>query len=197
MKIKKGDKVKITYTGIIKEDNRIFDTTDEETAKKEDIHMQDAKYGPVTIEIGKGEVLKGLEDELIGKETGKEYTIELSPEKAFGKKTMQLLQRIPMSAFKKQGIMPQPGMTVNIDNVMGTVKIVSGGRIIVDFNHPLANKEVIYKVKCEEIEAKASEPSKEGIKEEPKKVEVKKEVREEKPKEITEKKEDSKNVVCQ
>ena len=126
MKIKKDDKIKVTYTGTIKEDNRVFDTTDEETAKKQEIHAPGAKYGPVEIEVGKGQILKGLEEELVGKETGKELTIELDPEKAFGKKSMQMLQRVPMSAFKKQGIVPQPGMTVNIDNLMGIVKIVSG-----------------------------------------------------------------------
>jgi FKBP-type peptidyl-prolyl cis-trans isomerase SlyD len=40
-----------------------------------------------------------------------------------------------------------PGMQLNIDGVVGTVKIASGGRTLVDFNHPLAGKELSYKIK--------------------------------------------------
>jgi len=40
-----------------------------------------------------------------------------------------------------------PGMQLNIDGVVGTIKTVSGGRTLVDFNHPLAGKELLYKVK--------------------------------------------------
>jgi peptidylprolyl isomerase len=40
-----------------------------------------------------------------------------------------------------------PGMQINIDNTIGIVKTVSGGRTLVDFNHPLAGKDLFYKVK--------------------------------------------------
>ena len=40
-----------------------------------------------------------------------------------------------------------PGMQLNIDGILGTVKTVGGGRTLVDFNHPLAGKELSYKVK--------------------------------------------------
>jgi len=40
-----------------------------------------------------------------------------------------------------------PGMQLNIDGMVGTIKTVSGGRTLVDFNHPLAGKELLYKIK--------------------------------------------------
>jgi FKBP-type peptidyl-prolyl cis-trans isomerase 2 len=51
-----------------------------------------------------------------------------------------------MKVFKSQDIMPYPGLEVNIDNQFGIVKTVSGGRVIVDFNHPLSGKDLHYEV---------------------------------------------------
>ena len=46
---------------------------------------------------------------------------------------------------------PQPGLQVDIDGQMGIVKTVSGGRTIVDFNHPLSGKELVYEVEIKRI----------------------------------------------
>jgi len=149
--IKKGDFVEVEYTGSTKEDNLVFDTTSAEVAKKNNIYAEKMQYGPVVVCIGENQILEGLENELEGKETGKEYTIELTPEKAFGKKDAKLIRMIPVGAFKKQGIDPQPGLEVNIDGVMGLVRRVGGGRCLVDFNHPLSGKDIIYKIKANKI----------------------------------------------
>ena len=53
--------------------------------------------------------------------------------------------------FLKQKIQPVPGLQVNIDGVMGLIKTVSGGRTLVDFNHPLAGKDVVYNVKLNRL----------------------------------------------
>ena len=44
-----------------------------------------------------------------------------------------------------------PGLQVNIDGLLGTIKTVSGGRTLVDFNHPLSGKNVLYKIKIGRI----------------------------------------------
>jgi len=150
-KIKKGNFVEVEYTGRLKEEDTVFDTTDEKEAKKAGLDTQQQDFGPVTVCIGEGQVIPGLEKELEGKETGKEYKIELKPEQAFGKKKAELIKTIPTSAFKKQKIVPQPGLQVNIDGSIGIIKRVGGGRCLVDFNHPLASKEVIYTVKPNKI----------------------------------------------
>lgn len=143
--IKKHDFIEIEYTGKLKEDNVVFDTTDEKIAKEN--NLQDHDYGPVVICIGEEQLLKGLDKNIEGKEIGKEYDVEIKPEDAFGKKNAKLIQLMPTSKFKQQNIQVMPGMQVNIDNVIGTIKTVSGGRTLVDFNHPLAGKELLYKIK--------------------------------------------------
>lgn len=151
MKLKNKNFVEIEYTGRIKEDNLIFDTTDEKLAKENNLYNENMSYGPTVICLGEGQVLKGLEEELIDKETEKEYTVELTPEKAFGKKDPKLIQLIPTSKFSQQNIRPVPGLQLNIDGLLGIVKTVSGGRTLVDFNHPLAGRDIIYKVKINKI----------------------------------------------
>ena len=53
--------------------------------------------------------------------------------------------------FKKQNIQPMPGMQVNIDDMMATVKTVSGGRTLIDFNHPLSGRDVVYDIKVNKL----------------------------------------------
>ena len=149
--VKLHDFVEIEYTGRVKEDNSIFDTTEESVAKAEGLYDKDSEYAPVVICIGEGNILKSLDDKIIGKETGKEYSFELSHEEAFGKKDARLLQLIPLNKFKQQNIQPVPGLQLNIDGMFGIVKTVSGGRCYVDFNHPLAGKRIVYNVKINRL----------------------------------------------
>ena len=144
---KKNDFIEIDFTASIKETNHIFETTSEEVAKKNNFYNPKQKYKPRIICLGSNQLLPGLEKQLENKEIGKEYEIELSPENAFGKKNPKLLQLVSMSSFKRQKINPYPRMQVNIDNLIGVVRTVSGGRVIVDFNHPLSGKNIIYKIK--------------------------------------------------
>jgi len=145
-KISKKDFIEIEYTGKLKEENLVFDTTDEKVAKENNLESH-AGYEPVIICVGEEQLLKGIDKNLEGKETGKEYDIELKPEDAFGNKNAKLIQLVPTAKFKQQNIQPMPGMQLNIDGVVGTIKTVSGGRTLVDFNHPLAGKELSYKIK--------------------------------------------------
>lgn len=147
MAIKKNDFVEIEYSGKLTEDNFVFDTTNEKEAKEKGIHNPEAEYGPTIVCIGQRHLLKGLDEYLVGKELGKEYTVKLPPELAFGKKNASLLKLIPLTAFKKGRIMPEIGMQVEIDGQMGIVKTISGGRVVVDFNHPLSSREVEYNIK--------------------------------------------------
>ncbi len=147
MKVKEKDFIEIEYTGRITDGNIVFDTTDEKTAKENDLHNDNVKYLPIKICVGEGHVLLGLEKELIGKDIPGTYNLSLSPEKAFGKKDAKLIRLIPRATFKKQNVEPVPRLQVNIDGVFGHILNVTGGRVIVDFNHPLASRTVNYEVK--------------------------------------------------
>ncbi|MEK6840058.1 MAG: peptidylprolyl isomerase, partial [Nanoarchaeota archaeon] len=145
MKIKKGDFIELDYIGRIKEDGRIFDLTSVEIAKKEGLYQEQQQYGPRVICVGEGQIVRAIDTYLEGKEMGT-YTLSLVPDQAFGKKNAKLMKIVPITMFHKQKIRPFPGLQINMDGYMGIVKTVSGGRVIVDFNHPLAGRNVIYEL---------------------------------------------------
>lgn len=145
MTLKEKDFVEIEYTGKI--ENKVFDTTSEETAKKENIFNEKTTYGPIKICIGQNQVLKGIDESLIGKPSNDEFDVLITAEKAFGKKNPKLLKIVNTGIFKKQNIKPFPGLQVNVDGLIGTIKTVTGGRTIVDFNHPLSGHDLNYHIK--------------------------------------------------
>lgn len=142
--LKENDFIEIDYVARIK-DNGIFDLTIEDIAKKNNIFNKDFKYKPVIICLGKGDILKGLDKKLIGKNIGK-YNIELTPEEGFGKKDGKLIKLVPTKEFTKQNIRPIPGIQLNLDGFIGKIISVTGGRTLVDFNNPLAGKNLEYEI---------------------------------------------------
>lgn len=146
MPIKKHDFIEVEYTGRFKDTKEVFDTTSVKIAKEAQIFSEKGEYAPVIICIGEHHILRGIDEFLEGKEVGS-YTLELPPEKAFGKKKMELIKMIPTNKFTEQDIKPIPNLRLNIDGHVGLVKSVSGGRTVVDFNHPLAGRDVVYDLK--------------------------------------------------
>ena len=137
--IKKNDFIELEFAGKIK-DNGIFDTNIPEEAKKLNLAIE-AK--PLAICLGQAMLLPSIDEFLIGKLLGK-YKLELPPEKAFGFRKPELVKIMPASVFKDQQI--HQGMVFQFDNVLGRISAISGGRIIVDFNNPIAGKQVIYEL---------------------------------------------------
>ncbi len=144
MKIKKGDFIEIDYIGTL-DDHTIFDLTSAHTAQDKGVYNPQASYGSRIICVGEQQIVKGLDAFLIDKDT-REYDISLQPDDAFGKKDSKLIKIMPMQTFIKQRIKPMPGLQVNIDGIVGVIKSVSGGRVIIDFNHPLAGRSVHYHI---------------------------------------------------
>lgn len=147
MAIKEGDFIRLNYTG--KSNGILFDTTIESDARDADAYDENKAYTPVVICVGKQQVLPGLDEALIGKEIGFTDTIEIPPEKAFGEHEQELLKSYEKKAFNEK---PTVGMRVNIPKVgEGTVVQAIGGRVVVDFNHPLAGRTLTYQFKIEEM----------------------------------------------
>lgn len=150
MAIKKGDFVSLNYTGKLPT-GEIFDLTDEESAKKEKIFSKNQKYGPVTICVGEEQLVKGIDEFLEGKEASKDYEFDIEPEKGFGQRNPKLIQLVPIKKFHEQKLNPFPGARVVVDNIPATVRSISGGRVLVDFNHTLAGKKLHYHIKVEKV----------------------------------------------
>ena len=148
--MKEGDFIRMDYVGRITESREIFDLTKEDAAKKEKIFKPEINYGPIPVIIGAGIVVKGLENELKGMKVGDKKKIVVKPGDAFGERKSEFIKLVSISEFKKQNIEPYPGMSVDISRLRGRVISVSGGRVRVDFNHPLAGKTLEYEIEIKE-----------------------------------------------
>ncbi len=142
MELRKKDFIEIEFTARIR-DGDIFDSNIKEDLKDRDLKTEPK---PFIFSLGQGMFLDGIDNFLIGKEIG-EYNIELTPEKAFGKRDANLIQMMPIKIFVEQKINPIPGVMFNFDGRIGKILTVTGGRVMVDFNNPIAGKDVEYKIK--------------------------------------------------
>jgi FKBP-type peptidyl-prolyl cis-trans isomerase SlyD len=147
MSIRKGDFIKVSYTGKTDE-GRVFDTTDEEIAKTNNIFNEKGKYGGDTVIVGARHTVAGLDDDFIDKEVGYKGSVTIPPEKAFGHRNPELIESIPITRFKDR---PQVGMPVEMDGRLGTVIRVIGRTAQVDFNRFLAGQTVTYDYEIKEI----------------------------------------------
>ncbi|HLC73779.1 MAG TPA: FKBP-type peptidyl-prolyl cis-trans isomerase [Candidatus Nanoarchaeia archaeon] len=133
--VKKGQFLEIEYTGLIKGSDIVFDRS----------NIEDKKG--VIICLGGNSLLPGLETKLEDKEVNKEYNLDLNLDEAFGKKDPKLIKIIQTKVFISKKINPIPGLQVNVDGALATIRSVSGGRCVVDFNHPLAGRNLTYNIK--------------------------------------------------
>ena len=74
--------------------------------------------------------------------------------KPFGEREKDLVNIVSLKQFQTNKVNPFPGLVVTLDDVQGTVKAVSGGRVVVDFNHPLAGKDLFYEITVHHITEK-------------------------------------------
>ena len=148
--MKDGDFIRIDYVGRIKGTGEIFDSTEESVAKEKGIYDPRIPYRPLPVIVGGKFVIEGLENELKKMKVGERKKITIRPEHAFGMRDPKLIRIIPLSEFQKRHVSPRPGMTISVDRLMGRIVSVSGGRVKVDFNHPLAGKELEYEVEIKE-----------------------------------------------
>jgi peptidylprolyl isomerase len=146
MALQKGDFIIIDYVAKVKETGEVFDTTSEETAKKERLYKEGEIYEPKLVVIGESWVLKALDENLESMEVDKATSVELSPDKAFGGRDPAKVKRVSLRHLAAEGINPTLGMRVEHDGKMATVRAIGAGRVLLDFNLPLAGKTLVYNV---------------------------------------------------
>ncbi len=144
MALQKGDFILLDYVAKVKETNEVFDTTNEETAKKEHLYKEGDIYEPKLVVIGEGWVLKALDESLTSMEVGKPAISEISQEKAFGSRDPEKIKRVSLKQLLAKEITPTIGLRIEYNGKMATIRAVGAGRVLLDFNPPLAGKTLIY-----------------------------------------------------
>ncbi len=146
MTIENEDFIRINYTGRL-EDGMVFDTTDEEVAKEHDIYDENTRYDSFVIIVGKGHVVEGLDEDIVGKEVGYHGTVEIPHELGYGEHKTELVKTYPTSKFTEP---PVKGMRAVVDGKQGMVVMTIGRRVRIDFNSPMAGKTLIFDYVIEE-----------------------------------------------
>ena len=100
--------------------------------------------------VGKNKAVPGLERELIGMKVGETKEIKVTPEQGFGLYKENLLQTldrkvIPSDIKLQEGLVLE-GKKKGGEKVKVTVKSFDKKNVVFDLNHPLAGKNLIYKV---------------------------------------------------
>lgn len=137
--IKQGSKVKAHYTGRLN-NNDVFDTS-----------LQDER-GPLEFTIGEGTLLPAFEKELLGLSTGEKKTFELGSTDAYGPYRDELRLTVPKSNVPpgvEVGQTLQGNYKDEMINFM--VRQVNEDNVIVDANHPLAGKDLIFDVEIVDV----------------------------------------------
>ena len=150
MPLQKGDFILINYTAKVKETNEVFDTTVEETSKKEHLHKEGEIYEPKLVVVGEGWVLKALDESLTTMKLGKAQSVDIPPDKAFGPRDPEKIKRVPLKQLLAKDVHnPSIGMRIDYNGKMATIRSIGAGRVLLDFNPPLAGKTLVYDVTVE------------------------------------------------
>lgn len=144
--MKHGDFVKVDFIGSLAGTGKVFDFTQADVAKQEGIFSDKEKYEPTLVILGAGMILPGVEKQLLEMKVGEKKDFSVPVEEGFGPRNPKLVKTFSLQPFLKQKVSPSPGSFVDIDGLRGKVQSVSGGRVRVDFNNPLAGKELQYQV---------------------------------------------------
>ncbi len=147
-RVENGHFVKVDYTGTL-ENGDTFDSS--------------RNSHPIEVEVGKGRVIKGFEDALIGMAENEKKTFTCSPKEAYGHRNESLEQSFMRSELP-QGFDPQVGQVLAVRNPQGgqfpaRVKHTDDEKITMDLNHPLAGKTLTFDIQVLEINDEPSLPS--------------------------------------
>ena len=133
-----GDTVTFTYEGKI--------------ADGSTFHLHDD--GPIAIEIGSGELVKGLENGMLGMEQGGEKEFKVSPEDGYGEINLDLIQTVETEMLKETDITPEVGMVIQTSYGNCHVIEINDDTVEISYNHPLAGENLTYSVKIVNIQKK-------------------------------------------
>ncbi len=151
--MEEGDIIYVDYDLKIKESGDIYRTTREEVAKESDIYDEKEDYSPIAMVMGQGEEPVGFINALEDMKVDSEKEFEVTKEDGYGDRKPELIERVSLRKvlklpqFKDEKSYPMPGMQIFMNGKIGQITTVGAGRVRVDYNHPLAGRDLIYNVK--------------------------------------------------
>ncbi len=110
---------------------------------------------PATFIVGDGSLLPGFERAMFGLAAGADEQLPIAAADGFGELRDENLRLMPLAQFGT--VAPEPGLVVSFagpgGELPGVVRSIEGDLVVVDFNHPLAGKDLIFDVSILKVEA--------------------------------------------
>ena len=140
MQVKKGDVIRVHYTGILNDGSQ-FDSS--------------VGRSPLEFTVGAGQMIAGFDAGVVGMSVGEKKTIQIDPDNGYGQKDPNAIIEFPASNVP-EGMQVEVGMKLNLQNQYGQpvpVEVIEVKEevIIMDANHFLAGKDLIFEVELVEI----------------------------------------------
>jgi FKBP-type peptidyl-prolyl cis-trans isomerase SlpA len=139
-KVLSDSTVTVNYTGRL-EDGTIFDSSTVEGRE------------PMTTKLGQGQLIKGFEEGLVDMSEGDKKTVEIESAEAYGEYLDYLIQEVEKSQMPGE---VEVGMPLQAQTEMGVVqfvvKEVKEETVVLDANHPLAGKKLIFDLEVVSID---------------------------------------------
>ena len=138
--VKDGDVVRVHYTGKLTNGKQFDSSTGRE---------------PLEFTVGAGQMIKGFDDAMPGMTVSEKKTINILPEDAYGQKDEQAIIEFPKKNIPKD-MKLEVGMQLQLRNENGqpfpvTVAEIKDDVIVLDTNHSLAGKELVFDIELIEI----------------------------------------------
>ncbi|MFW5977995.1 MAG: FKBP-type peptidyl-prolyl cis-trans isomerase [Halohasta sp.] len=154
MTITTGDEVTFEYTGRL-DDGTVFDSSHESVAQEAGLvdTQPDREYAPLTVEVGSGQVIEGMEEGLLGMEAGETKTVEIPPAKAYGEWTEEYVQEFDTDELSEMlGQRPEEGAFLEAQNGQhGEIIHVDDEVVRVDFNPDLAGETLEFEIEVVDV----------------------------------------------
>ncbi|MDD4331377.1 MAG: peptidylprolyl isomerase [Methanosarcinaceae archaeon] len=146
--VEAGDYIFLDYTAKF-EDGRVFDTSCIELAKETGIYEGEKAYSPLFFRVKSRQVIKGLDEGVLGMQVGDEKTLRIPPEWAYGKYKAYLVQKIPLARLELEpGVFLEPGQKIKTPGGREVrVLEVEEKTATLDFNNELAGRTLIMEIK--------------------------------------------------
>ena len=139
-KVESNSTVSVNYTGKL-EDGTIFDSSLVEGRE------------PLKTTLGQGQLIKGFENGLLEMQVGESKTIEIPSEEAYGEYLDYLVQEVPIDKMPGDvEVGTQLFSQTDMGPVNFVVKEIKEMTVVLDANHPLAGKNLIFDLEVLEVE---------------------------------------------
>jgi len=111
---------------------------------------------PLEFKVGEGYVIKGLDEAVVGLDSGEKKTVVVPPEKAYGKRQDSLTKKLPRNKHAEPLTGIEKGNIVRYQTDKGVVRFatvteVEEDKVVLDLNHPLAGQEITFDLEIVDI----------------------------------------------